>query len=140
MYWVFFVFLALSGCNPIVEQHGWVLDKEKIAQLKSGMSEEQVAELMGPPSYTGFHAGTRWYYIYRVTEFTTTLLAPETKAQVVYELAFSDEGRLRTWQEIDPSAVLKVDVVTETTPVRGTGQKNVFQRVLKNVGRISLPT
>ena len=68
------VYLPLSGCGvpripgitpykPEIQQ-GNYLSQETIAQLKPGMSKEQVRFILGTPLITDVYHADRWDYVY----------------------------------------------------------------------------
>ena len=67
------IVLALAGCgsvNPLKPyrmeiQQGNHLSQEKVAQLKRGMTKDQVRFLLGTPMLTDIFHADRWDYIYR---------------------------------------------------------------------------
>lgn len=67
---------AISGCSNFdfpwvyridVEQ-GNVIDEDKLAQLKTGMTQKQVRYLLGPPMIQDTFNPTRWDYFYSYLE------------------------------------------------------------------------
>lgn len=67
------LFGLLGACaNPSIHYHyiqqGNYLEKEKIAQLKHGMSRQEVADLLGTPVLDHPFDLSRWDYIYLLDE------------------------------------------------------------------------
>lgn len=111
------IFLAaLSGAcswipRPISEykidiQQGNVLTQDMVAQLKPGLTRDQVRFILGTPVLTDmFHAG-RWDYIYRLQKGTGEI---ETRKFATF---FDDEGKL-TRVEGEVSALPATEVPNE---------------------------
>lgn len=68
-----FMFL-LWGCSyhPIIQQ-GNILDKDKIAQIKLGMTKEQIAYLLGSPILQDITNRNSWDYVYQERQNTEIL-------------------------------------------------------------------
>ncbi|SFX57868.1 outer membrane protein assembly factor BamE [Marinospirillum alkaliphilum] len=63
--------LLLGGCSWLSPfkldiQQGNILDEEAIAQLSTGMTEEQVVFLLGTPLLTAPDNPAQWDYIYQL--------------------------------------------------------------------------
>lgn len=97
---LYITFLLLSGCSvsqlPFVYhpplQQGTILDKDKVALLRPGMTPQQVEFLLGAPTIQDpFHA-KRWDYVY--------LYEPNGKRAVWHRLTlfFDDSQRLQAAQ------------------------------------------
>ena len=57
---------TMLGIAPykIEVQQGNYLSQEMVAQLKEGMSKDQVRQIMGTPMLTDIFHGERWDYVY----------------------------------------------------------------------------
>jgi outer membrane protein assembly factor BamE len=62
--------LLLSGCSAyrIDVRQGNYVDQEMVAQLRKGMTREQVRFVMGTPLVVDMFRENRWDYVYRFTE------------------------------------------------------------------------
>lgn len=61
--------LQLSGCGPLAPyridiQQGNYVSQEMVAQLKRGMTKEQVRFVLGTPLVTDIFHADRWDYVY----------------------------------------------------------------------------
>jgi outer membrane protein assembly factor BamE len=61
--------LLLAGCGWLTPyridiQQGNYVSQEMVAQLKTGMSKEQVRHILGTPLVTDVFHGERWDYVY----------------------------------------------------------------------------
>ena len=84
-----------SGCSYKIEiQQGSNALLDKADALEVGMSQEQVENLLGPPTTTRLFRKHIWIYIYQLRE---SGFIGDTRRRVV-QLAFDDTGLL---QEID---------------------------------------
>ncbi|MDX5363510.1 MAG: outer membrane protein assembly factor BamE [Pseudazoarcus pumilus] len=62
--------LLLSGCSAyrIDVRQGNYVDQEMVAQLRKGMSRDQVRFVLGSPLVVDMFRENRWDYVYRFTE------------------------------------------------------------------------
>ena len=60
---------SVAACNGVGEefQRGYVVDERAIAQVKKGMSADQVLQTLGTPSTVSTVGNRNWYYISRTT-------------------------------------------------------------------------
>lgn len=63
------VALAAAACGPLAPyridiQQGNFVSQEMVAQLRSGMTKEQVRYLLGTPLMTDIFHANRWDYVY----------------------------------------------------------------------------
>lgn len=58
----------LSSCYVIEIQQGNVIDPAKVAQLKIGMSKEQVRYVMGTPILQSTFNDDKWDYVYTLRD------------------------------------------------------------------------
>jgi outer membrane protein assembly factor BamE len=61
--------LLAAGCGPLAPyrmdiQQGNFVSQEMVAQLRRGMTREQVRYLLGTPLVTDIFHGDRWDYVY----------------------------------------------------------------------------
>ena len=90
--------LALSACveapkipgvtpHRIEIQQGNFVSQEMVAQLKSGMTKEQVRSVLGTPLLTDIFHAERWDYVYWRVE-------PSGKKESRKLVVFFDDGKL----------------------------------------------
>jgi outer membrane protein assembly factor BamE len=119
-----FAGLALGGCaNPATVQfldkltpyhveivQGNVVTKEQAAQVKPGMSRQQVREVLGSPLLTDIFHADRWDYVFTIKRAGT---APQERRVVAYfdgeKLKSIDASDLPSEQEFDASITRKSD-------------------------------
>lgn len=90
---------TLLGCSihRIDIQQGTVFSAEHVAQLKLGITREEVQKILGtPPIADPFHKN-RWDYIYTMNQPNKTL---EEKQITVF---FEDEKLIRLFTDIAPA-------------------------------------
>lgn len=129
-------FAALSACSPRVAVHGDQIPAEKLAQIRPAQdTKASVSALLGSPSSVSVFDNEAWYYIGDRTE-TTTFLAPEVVERQVVVVRFDGAGRVTTVEKFGLEKGREVDVVTRTTPSRGS-EITVVEQLISNVGRFN---
>ena len=84
----------ISGCNLIYRQpvyQGTLFDKKNVDQLKEGMSQQEVYQLIGtPPIADPFHQ-SRW-------DYTATQRHRFNKMEIKTMTLFFENGNLTKWE------------------------------------------
>ncbi|MDB5511103.1 MAG: cell envelope protein SmpA [Enterovirga sp.] len=81
---------SVSGCMIGEDLHkGYVLDERALAQVKPGMSAEQVLQLLGTPTTVSTVGNRSWYYISQVQSRTLHFLGESVTDQRVTAIYFS---------------------------------------------------
>ena len=82
--------VSLGGCMIGEDlQHGYVLDERALAQVKPGMSAEQVLQLLGTPSTVSTVGNKSWYYISQVQSRTLQFMGEKVTDQRVTAIYFT---------------------------------------------------
>ena len=85
-----FLGLALTGCMVGENiHHGYVLDERALAQVKPGMSAEQVLGLLGTPTTVSTVGNRSWYYISQVQSRTLHFLGESVSDQRVTAIYYN---------------------------------------------------
>ncbi|MCG6874865.1 MAG: outer membrane protein assembly factor BamE [Betaproteobacteria bacterium] len=86
--------VMLSACGPLVYrieiQQGNLVTQENVAQLKPGMSKDQVRFVLGTPLVTDIFHADRWDYVYTLQPARTSSIKEERRLT----LFFDKDGRL----------------------------------------------
>jgi outer membrane protein assembly factor BamE (lipoprotein component of BamABCDE complex) len=114
--------LLLAGCTPIVANRGNMLDEDRIAQVKPGVSSKNdVFEALGSPSVVSTFDDNTWYYVGQRTE---------------REAFFKPEVTDRKIIEVSLDTAVDVQPLDETTPAAGR-ELTFMEQLLGNIGRPS---
>ena len=82
--------LSLAGCMIGEEiHHGYVVDERAIAQVKPGMSAEQVLQILGTPSTVSTVGNKSWYYISQVQSRVLHFMGESVSDQRVTAVYFT---------------------------------------------------
>lgn len=124
-------------------QQGNVLTQEMVAQLKPGLTRDQVRFILGTPMLTDMFHANRWDYVYRLQDGRTN--AVETRRLTVF---FDQEGRLEKLAgdvEVGQAGELTAPVAkiqeidlgsmpADGQPLPPPEEKGFFGRILEKVG------
>ena len=81
---------SLSGCMLGENlQKGYVIDERAVAQVKPGMSAEQVLALLGTPTTVSTVGNRSWYYISQVQSRTLHFMGESVTDQRVTAVYFT---------------------------------------------------
>lgn len=84
------VALSLAGCTLGEDLHrGYVIDERAVAQVKPGMSAEQVLALLGTPSTVSTVGNKSWYYISQTASRTLHFMGESVTDQRVTAVYFN---------------------------------------------------
>ena len=128
--------LSLGGCLGYDGelQHGYVVDQQTLAQVKTGASAENVLQIMGTPSTTSTVGGDAWYYISQKTESKLRFMRPQIVDQRVLAIYFTKAKKVERVANYGLEDGRVVDLVSRTTPTGGaesTFIRNMFKNLLK---------
>lgn len=129
--------VLLGGCATMVDVRGNVPDEDRLAQLKPGLTKENVQQILGTPSSVGTFDDNTWYYISKKTE-QWAFKAPKTLDQQVVAVDFDQGGRLRDVRRHGLEEAMAVDPVDRTTPTPGK-ELGFFEQLFGNIGRFNTP-
>lgn len=116
--------LTLAACANVADlaktktyysdvQQGNVLSQEAVAQLRPGLTRDQVRYLIGSPLLTDVFHGQRWDYVYRLQRDPKT--EPVIRRFTVF---FDKEGLLeRVAGDLEPAPVVSKEAPTRPLQV-----------------------
>ena len=132
-----FALVALGACAASVAQRGNVPDPDKLAEVKTGATKDDVVKLIGSPSTVGTFSDKRWYYISRKTE-KFAFFNPSTVDQQVVEVLFDDKDKVAEVKKLNLDDANDVNLVERTTPTAGK-KVTALDQILGNLGRFNKP-
>ncbi|HEY8382491.1 MAG TPA: outer membrane protein assembly factor BamE [Microvirga sp.] len=111
---------ALAGCLGAEEfQRGYVLDERAVAQVKTGMSADQVLETLGTPSTVSTVGNRNWYYISQTSKRTFQFAGETVTDQRVTAVYFDQRLRVQRIALYGIQDGKVFDFVSRTTPTGG---------------------
>ena len=116
---------SLAACTMGEEfQRGYVVDESAIAQVKQGMSAEQVLQTLGTPSTVSTVGNKNWYYISQRSSRTFQFLGEQVVDQRVTAVYFNNNLRVERVALYGLQDGRVFDFISRTTP--SGGQESSF--------------
>jgi outer membrane protein assembly factor BamE (lipoprotein component of BamABCDE complex) len=130
---------ALSGCSPVIEQRGYVVNEKDLKRIKAGKTtKEEVRDIMGSPSTESPLGGVHedaYYYISSRFE-TETFYPPEEIDRTVIAVYFDKNKVVQQVAYYGLQDGEIIDFQTRTTPTRGK-ELTVLGQLFSNLGRFN---
>jgi outer membrane protein assembly factor BamE (lipoprotein component of BamABCDE complex) len=128
------IVLALAGCTPNIDYHGYMAKPGAFAQIHEGMPKSEVEATLGSPSTTASvkFNGDSYYYISDVTKQTAFLRAREIKREVV-AIRFDKQDKVASFGQYGLEDGRIIDMNSRTTPSKGV-ELTLIQQLLGNIG------
>ncbi len=115
---LFSLVAVLTACAPTIASRGNMLDPELCAQIKPGMTREEVATKLGTPTAISTVDENTWYYVGRETE-QYSFLSPKVLQQQGLEVDFNDKGIVTAVSPLDLTQAADATPVDRATPTFG---------------------
>ena len=125
--------LSLTGCVAQVSNHGHVFTQEEIAQIRKGMSKEQVKLILGTPDTQSSLGGDAYYYISSRHE-TVGFMPPKVTDRKILAIYFDEYNTTRRVAHYGLKDGKIVDIMSGTTPSHGQ-ELNFLQQMFSNLGK-----
>ncbi|MBI1206900.1 MAG: outer membrane protein assembly factor BamE [Azospirillum sp.] len=126
--------VLVAGCAPVVVTRGNMIEDDKLATLREGVSrKDDVEVVLGTPSAMGTFDHNTWYYIGQRTE-KTAFFQPDVVERKVVVMSFDQNGTLTKVNRLDLDQARDVEMVDRVTPTAGK-DLGFFEQILGNVGR-----
>jgi len=125
----------VSGCTPVVAQHGNLVQDYQVEEIKEGVSSRyDVLRTMGSPTTQSTFNPDVWYYIGQETE-KYGVLDQEITEEKILVVTFNDQGIVESIAPLDGD---RVDIPYERSKTPTHGNKlTVMQQLLGNLGRFN---
>lgn len=131
--------LLIAGCAAEVHQRGNLPTDEKLAQVRTGISREQVQSILGSPSTMATFTDMSWYYIGQKVE-DYAFYRPKVIDRQVVVIQFDNDGLVSEVKRLDKEDGKAIEMVERTTPTVGR-DFSIMQQIFGNLGRSpSLPS
>lgn len=127
---------VLAACAPIVSNHGYVPDEQRLASIVPGQdTRETVAQKIGRPAMESLFTEDAWYYSASTVE-RYLYHAPRVTERTVIAVRFDPEGRVAAVNRYGLEDGRIIDLETRTTPTAGR-ELTILQQVFGNIGQLS---
>lgn len=128
--------LVVSGCTPIVENHGYIPVAADIEALTIGTdSKETILASLGRPTSRGVQGDSSWYYV-SYTERKMAFLKPQITSREILAISFGPNDKVVAVDRYGLENGVVVDLNTRET-LTGGRRLTFFQQMLGNVGNFS---
>jgi outer membrane protein assembly factor BamE (lipoprotein component of BamABCDE complex) len=126
--------LCLSACATDITKHGHVFTDEDLAQVKEGMSRDQVVLALGTPDTKSTVDQNAFYYISSTTKRSAAFLNPEIVDRRVVAIYFDPNSTVARVANYGLQDGRVIDFVTRETPSRGS-EDGLLKEHFRNIGR-----
>jgi outer membrane protein assembly factor BamE (lipoprotein component of BamABCDE complex) len=126
--------LSLSACASDITKHGHVFTEEDLAQVKEGMSHDQVILALGTPDTKSTVDQNAYYYISTTTERSVAFLDAKITDRRVVAIYLDENNLVKRVANYGLKVGIVVDVVTRQTPSRGS-EDGLLKELFRNIGR-----
>ncbi len=112
-------FAFLIACTPVVNQRGYLEDKETTAAIKPGTdTKTSIQEKLGYASTTATFGNDAWYYISQ-TEKQVAFFTPTVQQRSILAVYFDKAGKVTTLRHYTLAQGHLISLESRTTPARG---------------------
>ncbi len=127
---------VLSGCEPLVESHGYTPDDALLAEISVGQdTRDTVAEKIGRPITASTFDDDGWYYVSSTMQ-QYLYHAPKVVDRRIVAVTFDENDVVTDVSTYGVEDGRIIDLATQTTPTHGR-ELTILQQVLGNLGRIT---
>lgn len=127
-----------AGCSTTVTKHGQLLSDQDVAQIQSGMHQDQVKNVLGTPTTTAaFGRGNAYYYISSTMSQTSFYLPSETDRRVV-AIYFTNANLVDRVANYGLKDGKVFDFLSRTTPSVNNADEGILKALFRNLGQKQL--
>jgi outer membrane protein assembly factor BamE (lipoprotein component of BamABCDE complex) len=130
--------IALSGCAPDITKHGHIFGDEDVAQVKTGMSRDQVVLALGTPDTKSTVGQEAYYYISSTTKRSAAFLTPTIVDRKVLAVYFDKKDSVQRVAHYGLEDGKVIDFVKRETPSKGS-EDGLLKELFRNIGRPATP-
>lgn len=136
--WALILAITSTGCVRVHNTRGNFADDEKIAQIKVGMTQADVAKLLGTPSTTALFRDDAWFYI-GAKESSIAFFAPRIESARTVIVSFDGEGHVKSVEMPSLSPCKNITLSSNKTKDL-SHKKTIARSIFGNVGRFNKRT
>ena len=132
------ILLTLTGCQS-VEMRGQFVSDQAISEINSEKPDKQeVANLLGTPTFVPDYTANTWYYVQR-SMTSRAWFNPKVVQQRIVKVSFDSNGKLLEAVLLEGSHNEQISSLGDYTKTHGT-EKSGIQKFVKNIGRFNKTT
>lgn len=126
--------VSLTACAADIAKHGHIFTDEDLAQVKPGMSRDQVVLALGTPDTKSTVGQEAFYYISTTTKSSAAFLSPSVVDRRVVAVYFSKKDNVERVAHYGLEDGKVVDFVKRETPSKGS-EDGLLKELFRNIGR-----
>ncbi len=127
------IVLSLSACAADITKHGHVFTDEDLAQVKEGMSRDQIILALGTPDTKSTVDQNAFYYISSTTKRSAAFLSPTIVDRRVVAVYFDKKNTVSRVAHYGLQDGKVIDFVSRTTPSKGS-EEGLLKELFRNIG------
>ena len=134
---IFFLLLfSIGACGTRVSNRGNLPDPSLVAEIsEGGLSNQEIAEILGSPSSVNLFGQETWYYISERVE-SIAFFEPEVKERQILIIKFGKDGAMQAIKHMDLNDGRQLAHVERKTPTFGQ-ELTVIGQILGNFQRFN---
>lgn len=125
---------GLAGCAADVTKHGHVFAEEDLAQVKEGMSRDQIILALGTPDTKSTVGQGAFYYISTTTKRSAAFLEPSIVDRRVVAVYFNKDNNAQRIAHYGLEDGRVIDFISRETPSRGS-EDGLLKELFRNIGQ-----
>ena len=130
--------LVATGCAPIRDHQGYVVDKVLVSSVQPGVdNRDSVQATLGRPTFVGQFTDRDWYYVSRDTR-QLAFNMPKPIDQMILHVRFDQAGNVASVDRSGLEHVVSIDPMNDETPTLGR-QHGFFQELFGGIGQVGVP-
>ena len=126
--------MSLAACAADITKHGHIFTNEDVAQVKGGMSRDQVVLALGTPDTKSTVGQEAYYYISTTTKRSAAFLSPTLVDRRVVAVYFDKKDAVQRVANYGLQDGKVIDFVKRETPSRGS-EDGLLKELFRNIGR-----
>lgn len=124
---------GIAGCAPTVIKHGHQFQENDVQKIQTGMSQQQVAGVLGSPTTTATVSGGLTHYYISSTEKQTAFFSPEETDRKVLAVYFNQFGAVERVGQYGLKDG-KVVSYSKNQTADSARDENVVKKLFRNLG------
>jgi len=125
--------LIVTGCAAEINARGNIPPEDKLSQVTTGLTRDQVLEILGSPSTVATFTDQAWYYIGQRTE-DYAFYKPKVIERQVVVVQFDDLGQVAGVKKLEMEDGKPIEMVARTTPTVSR-DLSLMQQIFGNLGK-----
>lgn len=123
----------IAGCAPTIIKHGHQFQDNDIQKIQTGMSQQQVAGVLGTPTTTAAVSGGQAHYYISSTEKQTAFFTPEETDRKVLAIYYSQYGAVERVAQYGLKDGKVINFSKNQTP-NSAREDGVIKSLFRNLG------